>query len=109
MNNSYMNCYGGLDPAHTNTHTQEIIIRLYYRNDSPKTKFPCQDHDESLYPKASFLFLIQSLFLSGLRSVKEKGRLKPSSTSKGPHRYKSPTEPPCLYFVVKGFNLLGLP
>lgn len=56
MNNSYMNCYRGLDPAHTNTHTQEIIIRLYYQNDSPKTKFPCQDHDEPLYPKSLIPF-----------------------------------------------------
>lgn len=77
MNNSYMNCYGGLDPAHTNTHTQEIIIRLaVLRSSSPKTKFPCQDHDESLYPKSLIPFSHSVSIPVRIKECQRKGRLK---------------------------------
>lgn len=41
------------------------------------------------------LLLILCLFPSGLNSIKEKGRLKPSRTLWGTPRYKSPFCVPC--------------
>ena len=58
--------------------------------------------------KTFFLFWGSSLLYSGLRSIKEKRGLKPSSTLQGPPEYKSPCVT-CFWFVEKGFSLLDCP
>ena len=74
---------------------------------SPKTEFPCWVHDLPRYKKA--FFLVQPLFPSGLRSIKERGKWNWAGYCRG----LSGTEiPPCslfFLFAVNAFSLLGLP
>lgn len=93
----------------TQTHTQEIIIRLYYRNDSPKTKFPCQIHDEPLYPKNFIPFSHLVSIPVSIKECQRKRRIEIKQYLQGPSQIQKPHGAPRLYFVVKGFNLLGLP
>ena len=54
-------------------------------------------------------FLISPLLPLGLRSIKEKGVLRPSKTPEGPSQVQKPLHVSNFLFVEKGFSLLDLP